>query len=139
MRRDFGLTFDRRVQHVPLPQRKSVLAEIEQRHPVEVERTRAARFRAVTDIAIPSMLGQFHAIATARAVEWPGVRNEYIYLDTGRHDALERYQQILAQRPKFFCLNATRHDDIELRVQAAQLARFLEVGFPAAAPWEKTT
>jgi hypothetical protein len=136
MRREFGLTFDRRVQHVPLPQRRSVLEEIERKHPAEIERTRAARFRAVTDVAIPSMLGQFYGIATARAVEWPGVRNEYIYLDTGRYDAHDRYEQILSLRPKFFCLNATRHEDIDLRVQAAQLANFLEAGFPVAAPWE---
>jgi len=136
LQRDFGLRFDRRVQHVPLSQRRSVLAEIEQRYPDEVERTRRARFREPTDVALPSMFAQFYGIATARAVEWPAHRHEYIYLDTGRRDAPERFDQIRAIRPKFFCLNATRYAEIHLADQARHLRDFLAPAFPTPAPWE---
>jgi hypothetical protein len=136
MRRDFALSFDRRVQHVPLPLRRSVMQEIEQRYPAEVERTRAARFRAVTDLAVPSMLAQFYGIATARAVEWPPTRNEYLYLDTGRRDSVERFERILRKQPTFFCLNVTRHTEVPLAEQARHLHEFLSAALPVPAPWE---
>jgi hypothetical protein len=134
--RDFGTTFDRRVQHVPLPLRRSVLTEIEERYPAEVARTRSARFRAVTDLAIPSMHAQFYGIATARAVEWPTRRNDYIYLDTGRYDSLSRFREILSRRPTFFCLNTTRYSEIDHAAQATHLREFLAPAFPTPAPWE---
>lgn len=137
LQRDFGLAFDRRVQHVPLVQRRSALEEIEKRYPDEVARTRASRFRSAEDVAIPSMLGQFYSIATGRAVEWPNVRNEYVYLDTGRRDVFDRFEQILKVRPRFFCLNATRYDEIGLAAQARHLRDFLVPAFPCPAPWER--
>lgn len=136
IRRDFGLVFDRRVQHVPMALRRSVLQEIEQRYPDELERTRRARFRAVTDLAIPSMFGQFYGVATGQAVEWPAQRNEYIYLDTGRRDSLLRFHQIVRVRPRFFCLNVTRHAEIGLVEQARHVRDFLAPTFPDPAPWE---
>ncbi|HEY8473027.1 MAG TPA: stealth conserved region 3 domain-containing protein [Natronosporangium sp.] len=136
LQRDFGMTFDRRQQHVPLPQRKSVLEELEKRYPDAFERTRAARFRSTNDVAVPSMLAPFYGIATGKAVEWPAGRNEYIYLDTGRYDLFDRFDQILSVRPKFFCLNVTRHQDISIADQAKYLRQFLTPAFPAAAPWE---
>lgn len=134
--KDFDITFDRRVKHVPLVLKKSVLAEIEQRFPQEVERTRAARFRSVTDIAVPSMFAQYYGMASGQAVEWPGARNEYVYLDTGRVDSLDRFQQILHRPPKFFCLNTTRHTEVDLPTQAQNLAKFFTSAFPDPAGWE---
>ena len=136
LQRDFGLRFDRRVQHVPLVLRRSVLEEIEQRYAEEVDRTRRARFRSPTDLALPSMFAQFYGVATGRAVEWPTSRHEYLYLDTGRRDALERFRQIRSVRPKFFCLNATRYAEIGLVDQARLLHDFLTPAFPTPAPWE---
>jgi hypothetical protein len=134
--RDFSLTFNRRLQHVPHPLKKSVLREIEQRYPGEIERTRSARFRSTSDLAVPSMLAQYYGIATHRAVEWPHASHEYVYLNTGRLDSREKYATIMARRPKFFCLNTTRYNEIKLGVQAKQISRFMRTVFPAAAPWE---
>jgi Stealth protein CR2, conserved region 2/Stealth protein CR3, conserved region 3/Stealth protein CR4, conserved region 4/Stealth protein CR1, conserved region 1 len=134
--RDFSLRIDRRLQHVPLPLKKGVLDEIEQKYADEVTRTRAARFRSTSDVAIPSMLGQYYAMATRRAVEWPSGSDEYVYLNTGRTTAPHRYAAIMARRPKFFCLNATRYDEIPLAQQAEQVAGFMRSVFPAPAPWE---
>ena len=136
MDRDFDITLDRRVKHVPLVQKRSVLAEIEERYPDEIARTRAARFRSTTDIAVPSMFAQYYGMAEGKAVEWPGAKNEYVYLDTGRADSLDRFQQILHHPPKFFCLNTTRHTEVDLAAQARNLERFFTAAFPDPAEWE---
>jgi hypothetical protein len=134
--RDFSLTFNRRLQHVPHPLKRSVLREIEQRYPDEIDRTRSARFRSTSDVAVPSMLAQYYGIATHRAVEWPHVSTEYVYLNTGRLDSRQKYGTIMARRPKFFCLNSTRYHEIELDEQAREITRFMRTVFPVAAPWE---
>jgi hypothetical protein len=134
--RDFSLRFNRRLQHVPHPLKRSVLREIEQRYPDEINRTRSARFRSTSDVAVPSMLAQYYGIATHRAVEWPHVSTEYVYLNTGRLDSRQKYGTIMARRPKFFCLNSTRYHEIELDVQAREITRFMKTVFPVAAPWE---
>jgi hypothetical protein len=134
--RDFDLSFDRRLKHLPYPLRKSTLQELEDRYSQEFTRTRASRFRAITDLAVPSMFAQYYSIATARAVEWPNIKYEYIYLDTGRTNSAERFRQILRRRPTFFCLNATRHTEIDLVTQAANVREFLSSAFPSPAPWE---
>ncbi|GAA4908233.1 Stealth-like protein [Stackebrandtia albiflava] len=136
MSNDFDITLDRRVKHVPLVLKRSVLADIEKRYPEEVAATRAARFRSNTDVAIPSMFAQYYGMATGSAVEWPGARNEYVYLDTGRADSLDRFQQILQRPPKFYCLNTTRHTEVDLARQARNLARFFTAALPEPAEWE---
>lgn len=134
--RDFSMSFDRRLLHVPLPLHKGVLQEIEDRYPDEVGRTRAARLRSTSDVAIPSMFGQYYAIASRRAVEWPHSSDDYVYLNTGRAHAPRRYESIMTRHPMFFCLNATRYVDIALDEQAARIREFLTTLFPVAAPWE---
>jgi len=134
--RDFNLSFDRRVKHVPLPLKRSVLTEIEEKYPDEVNRTRSAKFRSITDIAVPSMFAQYYSIATSRAVEWPNIKNEYIYLDTGRANSEERFQNILQRRPTFFCLNVTKYTEVDLATQAKNVRDFLTSSFPLPAPWE---
>jgi hypothetical protein len=133
-----GFTFDRRVMHVPMALRTDVLRELDDKYGPELERTRAARFRSTTDVAVPSMLAQFYGIATGRAVEWPTARGEYIYLDTGRADALFRFDEVLRRTPMFFCINATRHTDVDLTTQARTVHQFLSASFPDPAPWERT-
>lgn len=134
--RDFSMSFDRRLLHVPLPLHKSVLQEIDDRYPDEVGRTRAARLRSTSDIAIPSMFGQYYGIVSRRAVEWPHRPDDYVYLNTGRAHAARRYEKIMTRHPMFFCLNATRYDDIDLGEQATRIGEFLTTVFPVAAPWE---
>jgi hypothetical protein len=132
-----GMSFDRRLLHAPFALRTDVLRDMEERFGPEVARTRAARFRATTDVAVPSMLAPYYGIATARAVEWPVTRRDYLYLDTGRVDSLSRFDEILRCTPTFFCLNATRHTDVDLGVQARTLREFLSSAFPEPAPWER--
>lgn len=134
--RDFGQHFDRRVKHVPLALKKSVLAEIEKRYSAEIERTRHARFRSRDDLALPSMFAQYYAIMTARAVEWPDPRRTYVYLDTGKHISADRFRWIVDWRPMFYCLNTTRFTQVSMEEQAVNLRRFYRKVLPHAAPWE---
>ena len=134
--RDFGQPFTLRVKHVPLPLKKSVLTEIETRYAAEMERTRAARFRSRTDLAVPSMFAQYYAIATGRAVEWPDPKHSYVYLDTGKHSGMDRFKWVTDWRPMFYCLNCTRFTEVPLSEQAARLNRFYRRVLPHPAPWE---
>lgn len=134
--RDFSLTIRRRLRHVPLPLKKTILQELEQHYSGEIQQTREARFRATSDVAVPSMLAQYYAIATHRAVEWPHGPDEYVYLNTGRTDSRRQYSTIMSRRPKFFCLNATRYDEVSLPEQAEMITTFMQTAFPAPAPWE---
>jgi hypothetical protein len=44
----------------------------------------------------------------------------------------------MARRPKFFCLNVTRYDEIALEEQVRQVGSFLRKVYPVPAPWELT-
>lgn len=137
MLRDFGLFFDRKVKHVPMPLKRSLLEEIEHRYPREIARTRASRFRERTDISVPSMLAHYYGIATGRAVEWEGHPKEYAYADTGRKEFVSKLRAIRNDRPMFVCLNVTRHADIDFRRQAALLHEYLNEAYPFPSPYEK--
>lgn len=137
IRDDFGFRIDRKLQHVPHPQRRSVLEEIEERYPDIVDRTRRARFRSATDVALPSMFAPYYAIATGRGVESPLGRNAYMYADTGRRDYASRFSSIVKQRPKFFCINSTRHTEVALEDQAANVRGLLEAFLPLPSPFER--
>ncbi len=136
--RDFGIRFDRKVQHIPHALRRSVLEEMERRYPEEYTRTRAARFRSATDLAIPSMFAHFYGVATGAAVEWPQPSGAYVYLDTGRADMARRVHDIVSRRPTYFCLNATLHTDIDHARQAAVVRSLLDSLYPIPSPFEIT-
>jgi hypothetical protein len=135
--RDFGLSFNRRLLHVPFPLKRGVIRQIEERYADEMEATRRSRFRATTDVALASMLAHYYGIATRHAVEWESSSCDYVYVNTGRADAERRYATVLDRRPRFFCLNVTRDRDFPLREQQDMLARFMEEVFPVRAPWER--
>lgn len=137
MLQDFGILFDRRVKHVPMPLKRSLLAEIESRYSQAVARTRSARFRSPEDLSVPSMLAHYYGIATGRAVEWEGMPRESAYVDTGRRDFAIRLKAIQKDRPTFVCLNVTRHTDVSLRRQAALLQQYLDARYPLPSPFEK--
>lgn len=134
--RDLGLRFDRKLQHVPYALKRSTLEELERRYPSEFSRTRAARFRSATDLAVPSMLAHFYGVATGQAVEWPQPAGDYVYVDTGRVDIAQRAKRILDRRPKYFCLNATLHTDVDLSQQALVVKALLHNMYPAPSPFE---
>lgn len=137
IQRDFGFVFDRKLKHVPFPLKKSTLREIEQRYNDEIANTRRSKFRSSEDLAIPSMFAAFYSIATGKGNEWPNILGEYIYADTGKSDFFKRLSKISKNRPKFFCINATKHREIELNKQAYIIENFLQEMYPFKGPFEK--
>src|SRR5690606_11453727 len=133
----FGVQFDRKMKHVPMAMKRSVLEEMESHYPEIFERTRAARFRSRRDFSIPSMLAHYYAIATGRGVEWENVAGEYMYADTGRSDFPHRIQAIRKVQPTFLCLNVTKHTDFALDRQAGMLQTYLKDRYPIASPYER--
>lgn len=134
--RDFELQFDRKVKHVPMPLTRSLLNEIEGRYESLISTTRSAKFRAPTDLAVPSMLAPFYGICVGKAVECEHVVGEYVYADTGHLDLESRLSAIREGGPTFFCLNATRYSDIAPERQAMLLTKFLEEMYPWPSPYE---
>lgn len=135
--RECGLRFDRKHKHAPMPMKRSLLEDIEQRFSELVEATRKARFRSRTDISMVSMFAHYYGIATRRAVEWEGVAGEVMYADTGRADFPHKLEQIRQRSPAFFCLNVTRYRELPPARQAALLREFLETRYPLPSPLEK--
>jgi len=134
--RDFGLRFDRKLKHVPMPMKKSVLADLETRYADEFEATRRARFRSSSDIAVPSMLAHLYGICAGQAVEWQHVPGEYVYADSGRSDIRSKLEQMLEGPATFACINSTRFSDVSTEEQRDLLARFFEQRFPFRSPFE---
>ena len=136
--RDFGLRFDRKLSHVPIPMKRSLLQEIEDKYPASVANTRSARFRSASDLALPSMLAHYYGIANGYAVEWAGEGDECFYVDTGRHDFRSQLEIITQTEPLFVCLNVTgTHADIDLDTQAILLRDYLQGRYPVASPFEQ--
>ncbi|MBX7134413.1 MAG: stealth conserved region 3 domain-containing protein, partial [Fimbriimonadaceae bacterium] len=115
----------------------SLLEELESVYPDVFDRTRASRFRAATDFAIPSMLAHYYAVATRRGVEWPEVPGEYAYANTGHNSFRVKLAEMVRDRPTFLCLNATLSDGVSLEKQVAPLQDFLRRRFPVPAMWER--
>jgi len=135
--RDFGLLFDRKLSHVPIPMKRSLLHEIETRYPERIAKTREAKFRSKSDIALPSMLAHYYGIANDKAVECTGTNDECIYIDTGKHDFRARLETLTRATPTFACLNVTgTNTDIDLDTQASLLRDYLERRYPIASPFE---
>lgn len=139
MERDFGLHFDRKMKHIPMPMKKSLLEEIEQRYPEQMRQTRSARFRSHDDISFVSMFAHYFAIARGEGVEWAHIPGEYAYADTGRRDFMKRLRAITRNNPLFVCMNVTLHDDIPLDEQAVLLQTFLSERYSIPSPFERET
>lgn len=136
--RDFGLVFNRKVNHVPIPMKRSLLKEIEDRYEDEITKTRSAKFRSTSDVALPSMLAHFYSVAIGRAVEWTGDSGECIYIDTGQHDFQLNLEKVTVKEPLFVCLNVVgTHADIDLDTQAVLLRDYLERRYPVPSPFER--
>jgi hypothetical protein len=130
----FGRSIAQKMQHVPYPLQKSVLAEIERGLPQEVLRTAEHQFRHPGDLSIPSSLQHYWAYLTRRAV--PG-SIKYTYADLAHPSTPVQLAFLLAQRHcDVFCLNDTDSAEVALGEQAAMMADFLPQYFPFRSPFE---
>ncbi|NBM18086.1 stealth family protein [Streptomyces sp. GC420] len=122
-------------KHVPHPQIRSVMHEIEQRYAEDVRRTSRSRFRATTDIAMGASFHHHHAYLTGRAVAG-SFRLRYV--DIGHADAAERLGELRnARKYDFFCLNDVNASAEEQERVDARLRDFLDSYFPFPSRWER--
>jgi len=133
--RRFGRAPSFKLQHVPHPQHRSVVEQIEAEYPQELAAVARSRFRSPADLSVASSLQHFWAYETGRAV--PG-RLDYLYVDLADPDlALQLYGLGRRRDRDVFCLNEVDLDpDVEPRV-AALVARFLEDYFPRSGSFER--
>lgn len=137
--RDLLSALGRRPVHKPLHSpyvlTRSLMAAISTEFADAVARTRAARFRSVTDVSTAASLAQHYALATGAGV--PGeIRTEYATVES--HRLAWHLRRIAWGRDvDSFCINATSDRGEADRHADERIARFLADYFPVPAPWER--
>lgn len=131
----FGRHITHKFKHVPHPQIREVMLDLEGRYAEDVERTVRSRFRSPDDVGFAATLHHHYALLTGRAVP-----EEYRlrYIDIGRDDAADKLAYLEeGEEVDFFCLNDL--DTLpEAEEQVSGMVRsFLEHRFPFPSPYEK--
>lgn len=131
-----GRTVTEHFQHAPHPQLRSVIEEIERRHPDVFATVAASAFRHADDVSIASGLHHYYGYGLGRAV--PG-RIEYLYLDLGHPGAAQRLERLLRTRAfDVFCINDTPASARHAARRARLVHEFLERYFPLPSAFERT-
>ncbi len=131
---EFGRTFSQKTQHVPLPQLRSVLHELENRFPERFAEVMASRFRHPNDLAVPSSLAQYWAYATGRAVVGS---LQYGYLDLSAGTTPDKLADWLERRPfECFCINDSETDPSTAAERDRAVREFLRTYFPMPSDYE---
>jgi hypothetical protein len=132
-----GLRVGRKMLHVPYPQRRSVLFELEDRFGEEFARTTHNRFRQPNDVNVASCFSHYYAFATGRAV--PGeIASEYI--NVGFRWAPLQMHRLLHERDRdAICLNETDLPPYRVDAIDATVRRFLAAFLPLPSPHEAAT
>lgn len=131
--REFGRTFTAKVQHTHLPQRRSLLYELEARYPDIFDRVMRSTFRHPDDYAIPSSLAQYYAYATGRAVTG---QVSYGYLDISVPSAAAKLAAWVHTHPfECLCLNDT-DGELPPEERDAMIRTFLAGHFPVPSSFE---
>ncbi|GAA3914779.1 stealth conserved region 3 domain-containing protein [Microbacterium invictum] len=135
LRKRFGRTIVRDLEHCAAPLRRSILTELEQEFPAEIARTAAARFRSATDVSVTNCLYHYYAQFTGRAVASTAPRVRY-YQTTST--ASLRQMERLARRSDIdmFCLNDGGFAEVPEPVRVRAVTSLLEGLFPVRPPWE---
>nr|WP_245719971.1 stealth family protein [Nocardia uniformis] len=136
LQRRFGQVITRHLEHTPVPLRRSVLREMEQRFPADFARTRASRFRAATDISVTNSLYHYYALLTGRAVPQEAAKVRYV--DTTLYTGLAFLDGLARRRNvDFFCLNDGSFPEVPEAERVRAVSQFLETYYPDPAPWER--
>lgn len=132
LRTEFGRMATRAFYHVPNAQRRSLLYELEERHPDVFRQNSGSPFRSAEDYEVNSWLYHYYAFFTERAV--PG-SIRYGYFDVSRPDTTARMEKLLQQRDvDTFCINDTVETSAELR---RSIPLWLQRYFPQRSSFEK--
>jgi glycosyltransferase involved in cell wall biosynthesis len=134
LRREFARTTTHTFFHAPYALHRSVLAELTQRFPEELEATARSRFRSNGDYALVSSLHHHYAYLTGRAV--PGTIS-YDFVDIGSPTDHSRLGQLLQGRNKTaFCIGESPASELTDEEMALAMRSFLAAYFPVRSPYE---
>lgn len=123
-------------KHAPHPQLRSVLFDLEERHPEVVLKTSGNKFRQSTDYSIASALHHYYAYALGKAVP---AEIDYLYLDLANPHAQRWFDLLLRERNiDVFCINDTPMSQEQRKTAVQQLQSFLDKYFPQSSSFEKS-
>ncbi len=133
--KEFGVTITQKLKHTPQPQIRSVVREMERRHPDAFEAVARSRFRHPDDLSIPSALVHYYAYGLGKAVP---ADIAYRYQDVGYPDTKRRLDLMLRRRDvDVFCLNDTDSETPQTAAQLEMLGAFLDRYYPHASRFER--
>lgn len=134
LERDFGRRASSLFGHVPVPQRKDVALELEERYSEEILRTVKSPFRAPTDVVINSWLHLYTALFTGRAIR---ASIKFGYFNIGRVAVRQRMERLAAVRKfQVICVNDVPPPGGEEEADPEWLALWLQRVYPIRTPFE---
>lgn len=137
MQAEFDLAVAYKMQHIPYPQRRSVVAEMEERFPAVFKQTAHNTFRHHTDVNIASCFSHYYAYATGRAVP---AHVPATYINIGNPWASLQMRRLLRRGDSnVFCLNDSPIRFKRDTIVDASVTAFLEEYFPLPSPFERNS
>lgn len=133
--KDFGRWVTQKFKHVPHPQDRTLLRELEERYREDIERTARSRFRHPDDVTLTTALHHHYALLTGR-----GVPGEYSlrYVDIAAEDTPERLTALVEKTDvDFVCLNDFATPEERREEVARTVHDFLETLFPFPTEFER--
>ncbi|MGH3703855.1 MAG: stealth conserved region 3 domain-containing protein, partial [Agromyces sp.] len=135
LERDHGRRASSLFGHVPVPQRKDVALELEERYAEEIRRTVASPFRAPTDVVINSWLHLYTALFTGRGIQ-AGIK--FGYFNIGNPAVRQKMEKMAFVRKfQVICLNDVPPPGGEEEADPEWLAHWLQRVYPMRAPFER--
>lgn len=135
MQAEFDLAVAYKMQHTPYPQRRSVVAEMEERFPAVFKQTAHNTFRHHTDVNIASCFSHYYAYATGAAVP---AHVPATYINIGNPWAALQMRRLLRRGDSnVFCLNDSPIRFKRDTIVDASVTAFLEEYFPLPSPFER--
>lgn len=129
----FGVTITQGMLHSPYPHRRSYLEELTERHAVDIERTRASRFRSGTDLSLVSSLAQHSGHLDGVYIR-SSLRVSFVPL--GAPDTASRLTRVKPRGTDFLTFGESGEDpDPEYTVEL--MTNYLTQRFPIPSPWER--
>lgn len=129
----FGIVVRTTTRHTPIPQRRSVMTELEERFPEVFAQTTTSRFRDPRDYQIENVLHHWYAYATGRAVLG---EIEYSYVGMSDATLAKQLDSLLRNRDAdVFCINDGPNNPAP-DVRGALASEFLRGYYPVRSSFE---
>ncbi len=142
LERDFGYRIQKRVDHVPGALRRSLLAELWERYPTELDAASRHPFRHSNTITPTCCLSPHYALCTGKAVAITEPHLTYVKVKRKRWSSLKLAARLLralyrrSRSTKFFSVNDSGELDDSMLTNAA-IALFLRAYYPHRSRFER--